>query len=194
MPTTPSFSPPLCFLHHFPHPNPLFCSDCYHHPSSCWIYPINSVLRKKLWREILTCKLSQRPQITHTLSPTVLPHHIWVSLKAGTGTKVRVACGQELCAILILTLTSLWHKNTKRRGFPGGPMVKNLPCNTRDTGSILVQEDPTSLGTAKPVNYNYWAWALGPMIGKYWAHQATTTVLHNKRSTATRSPRLETGE
>ena len=34
-------------------------------------------------------------------------------------------------------------------------MVKNLPCNTRDTGSILVQEDPTSLGTAKPVNYNY---------------------------------------
>ena len=22
-------------------------------------------------------------------------------------------------------------------GFPGGPVVKNLPCNAKDTGSIL---------------------------------------------------------
>ena len=34
--------------------------------------------------------------------------------------------------------------------FPSGPVVKNLPCNTGDTGLILVWEDHTCLGAAKP--------------------------------------------
>ena len=31
-----------------------------------------------------------------------------------------------------------WHL----QGFPGGPVVKNLPRNAGDTGSTLGQEDP----------------------------------------------------
>ena len=36
------------------------------------------------------------------------------------------------------------------RGFPGGPRVKNPPCNPRDSSSVtLVQEDPTRSSAAK---------------------------------------------
>ena len=31
----------------------------------------------------------------------------------------------------------------KLLGFTGDPVVNNLPRNARDTGSILVREDPT---------------------------------------------------
>ena len=41
------------------------------------------------------------------------------------------------------------------RGFPGGSVVKNLPPNAEDIGSILVQEDPTCLGATKPGRHNY---------------------------------------
>lgn len=34
-------------------------------------------------------------------------------------------------------------------------MVKNVPCNAGDTGSILVREDPTCRGAIKPVHHNY---------------------------------------
>ena len=43
----------------------------------------------------------------------------------------------------------------KKRDFPGGPVVKNLPANAEDTGSFLVQEDPTCLEAAKPMCHNY---------------------------------------
>ena len=40
-------------------------------------------------------------------------------------------------------------------GSPGGPVVKNLPRNARDIGSILVLGDPTYHGATKPVCHNY---------------------------------------
>ena len=41
----------------------------------------------------------------------------------------------------------------KERNFPGGPVVKNLPANAEDTGSVLVQEDPTCRRASKPVHH-----------------------------------------
>ena len=41
-------------------------------------------------------------------------------------------------------------------GCPGGPMVKNSPCNAGDMGSwtgSLVQEDSTCRGVTKPVHH-----------------------------------------
>ena len=37
------------------------------------------------------------------------------------------------------------------QGFPGGPVVKNLPCKTGDTGLALVWEDHTWCGATKMV-------------------------------------------
>ena len=40
-------------------------------------------------------------------------------------------------------------------GFPGGSVVKNLPANAGDAGSVTIQEDPTThkpyTTTAEPV-------------------------------------------
>ena len=36
-------------------------------------------------------------------------------------------------------------------GLPGGSTVKNLPASIVDTGSTLLQEDPTCHGATKPV-------------------------------------------
>ena len=44
------------------------------------------------------------------------------------------------------------------RDFPGGAVVKNLPANTGDTGSIPGPEgpeDPTCHGATKPASHNY---------------------------------------
>ena len=75
------------------------------------------------------------------------------------------------------------------QGFPGGTVVKNLPANAGDTGSILVWEDPTCRGATKPARCNYWACALEPASHNYWAHvpqllkpRRLEPVLHNKGS------------
>ena len=39
-------------------------------------------------------------------------------------------------------------------GFSGGPVVKNLPCNVRDTGSV------PGPGRSCMLQSNYWAWGL----------------------------------
>ena len=44
--------------------------------------------------------------------------------------------------------------------FSGGSVVKNLPSNTRDMGSIPDPEDPTSLGATTSACHNYLACAL----------------------------------
>ena len=36
------------------------------------------------------------------------------------------------------------------QGFPGGPVVRNLPCNARDTGLIPSPGKFTRLRAAKP--------------------------------------------
>ena len=38
-------------------------------------------------------------------------------------------------------------------GFPASSVVKNLPANAGDPGSILMREDPTCLSTTKPMRY-----------------------------------------
>lgn len=39
-------------------------------------------------------------------------------------------------------------------GFPGSPVVKDPPCNTRDTGSIPGREDPTCGGATSLGHHN----------------------------------------
>ena len=70
----------------------------------------------------------------------------WVAISSSRGSswprdRAHVSClGRR-----ILYHWTIWIKRrnpwkpqfkSKSRGFPGGPVVKNLPCNTRDTGSI----------------------------------------------------------
>ena len=44
------------------------------------------------------------------------------------------------------------NKNVQPRGFPGGPVVKILPCNAGDTTSLIPgPEDPTCCKATKPV-------------------------------------------
>ena len=74
-------------------------------------------------------------------------------------------------------------------------MVKNPPANAGDTGSTLVQEDPTGHGATKPVRHNYWACALEPASHNYWARvpqllkpKHLEPVLQNKRSHGNEKP------
>ena len=45
------------------------------------------------------------------------------------------------------------------KGFPGGPLLKNLPCNGKDIGKSLFQEDPTCRRATKP-----WATTTEPAL------------------------------
>ena len=45
----------------------------------------------------------------------------------------------------------LLYKNSRLGCFPGGPVVKNLPCNAGDTGLIPGQGNPVCHGATKPV-------------------------------------------
>ena len=49
-------------------------------------------------------------------------------------------------------LTNPDHQNIWSRGFPGGPVVKNLPCNAGDAGSIPGQRTkiPHAAGQLSP--------------------------------------------
>ena len=40
-------------------------------------------------------------------------------------------------------------------GFPGGPVVKNLPCNAKDTVWSLVRKDCMCRRATKPVRNNF---------------------------------------
>ena len=60
------------------------------------------------------------------------------------------------------------------KGFPGGPVLKNLPCNAKDTGQSLFQEDPTChratkprATTTKPVLYSLRATTTEPIFCNY---------------------------
>ena len=66
--------------------------------------------------------------------------------------------------------------------FPGGSVVKNPPANAGTQVGSLSQEDPTYLGTTKPLHHNYWACALEPGSPNYWSPCALEPVLHSKRS------------
>ena len=58
---------------------------------------------------------------------------------------------------LPLWLTSIKKtKKQKKQDFSGGPVVKNLPANAGDTGSIP--------GVTKPPCHNYWAHTVEPVL------------------------------
>ena len=46
-------------------------------------------------------------------------------------------------------------KNLPNQDSSGGPVVKNLPAIQRTLVRSPVWEDPTCLGSTKPVHYNY---------------------------------------
>ena len=56
------------------------------------------------------------------------------------------------------------------RGIPSGPMVKNLPANVGDAGSIPGLERSHMLGATKSVYHNYWACAPELVSHSQWAH------------------------
>ena len=62
-----------------------------------------------------------------------LSHHVSGSLRKDDGRMTGVWAGQGVRQGCPKTESSL---RNKLRGFPGVPVVKNLPCNARDTGSI----------------------------------------------------------
>ena len=49
-------------------------------------------------------------------------------------------------------ISKIYKEHTQFRDFPGGPLVKNPPCNAEDTGSIPGQgfKIPTCLRAIKP--------------------------------------------
>ena len=58
------------------------------------------------------------------------------------------------------------------RGLPGGSVIKSLPANAGDTGSIPGQgtEIPTCCRATEPMSCNNWACALQPGNHNYWTH------------------------
>ena len=51
----------------------------------------------------------------------------------------------KLCKVHItVQLLTFYQIKRRNRDFPGGPVVKNLPCNARDTGLIPGQRTPKS--------------------------------------------------
>ena len=67
--------------------------------------------------------------------------------------------GSEVISVVQGRSDSSLHKGDgkskgMRGGFPGGPVVKNPPCNARDTGLIPGLEDPMCRRATKPVHHN----------------------------------------
>ena len=54
------------------------------------------------------------------------------------------------------------------QGFPGGPVVKNLPSNARDIVWTLFWEDSASHRATKPAHHNCWACTLEPWSHSFW--------------------------
>ena len=67
-----------------------------------------------------------------------------------------------------IILSSL--RKINKGDFPGGAVVKNLPANTGDMGSIPGPGRSHMPGATKLVCHNYWACALEPTSHNYWAH------------------------
>ena len=77
------------------------------------------------------------------------------------------------------------------RGFPGGPVVKNLPANAGDTDSWsgkipqAVRQLSLCTTTAEPVfqSCSYWSLhALEPLLHNKTSHRSETPRTHNESS------------
>ena len=79
----------------------------------------------------------------------------------------------ELTALVTRLYHRIWQKwlfcdfwdyvRKTMQGFPGGPEVKNAPCNARDIVWPLVREESTGHRATKPLYHKYWAWLQQPL-------------------------------
>ena len=68
------------------------------------------------------------------------------------------------------------------RNFPGGPVVKNLPSNAGDMGSIPGRGTKIPhAGTTKPVSHNYWACVLWSLCSAKRSLHATVKTQHSQK-------------
>ena len=134
-----------------------------------------------------------KPHALHFLNwqaYSLLPCHLgspWLSNKLRSFIQsFLISCCKYLtdnCLVLGTVLVTGKTKVNKTTGSPCGPVVKNLPTNAGDTGSIPGREDFTCFGSTKPVCYNYWAHTLQlPKPG------CPRPVLCNKRSQCSEKP------
>ena len=72
--------------------------------------------------------------------------------------------------------------------FPGGPMVKNLPANAEDMGTISGPGRFHMSWATKPLCHNYWAHPPEPTCHNYWSLHALGPVFHNKRRHCNEKP------
>ena len=72
------------------------------------------------------------------------------------------------------------HKNKDFLDFPGCTVDKNPPANAGDGVWSLIGEDPTCLGTTKPVGHNYWTCACRACALHRRSHRKETPVHHNR--------------
>ena len=73
-------------------------------------------------------------------------------------------------------------------GFPGSSVVKNLPADAGDMGSIANPGGSQSCGAIKPMHHNYWTCTLQPRSRNCRSPRALEPVLHNKRSPCSEKP------
>ena len=73
-------------------------------------------------------------------------------------------------------------------GFPGAPVVKNLPCNAEDAG-LTPGLGSTPCGATKIMHYNFSAHALEPESRNHWTGVLRLgPVLGSKRSPRNKPP------
>ena len=101
---------------------------------------------------------------------------------------------------LKLRISALWETLFRglKTGHRASPVVQWLRICLSMHGTrvqALVREDPTCLGTTKPVRHNYWACPLEPVSHNYWAHvlqllkpASLESMLCNKRSHCNEKP------
>ena len=80
----------------------------------------------------------------------------------------------------------LLYIKTQFKGFPGGPVVKNLPCNAKDASSIPGAGRSHML--RGHMHHNCWPCAREPVSGNYWSPPALEPVLCYKRSPCNETP------
>ena len=81
--------------------------------------------------------------------PNSMDQGIRETTKCLAGSKVRVGMDESTASKQAAA------QNLVFQGFPGGPVVKNLPANARDTGSVPVRDHPTCRRATGPVCHNY---------------------------------------
>ena len=82
------------------------------------------------------------------------------------------------------------YKNRTDREFLNGPVIKNLPGNAGDMGSIPGQkEDSTYHGATKPAHHNYWSLPTpGPLLYNKRSHHSEKPGRSEEHTSELQSP------